>query len=155
MQGSVARLSTAYEPTIGDVADKTPQVRDLPPNAAPAAEVERVRTRLERLGIKWHEAVEAAGLSRNTGFTLLRGLGSIASLRRIDEWAAREESRKPMSTMKSQQNKQTEWAALGAELADLDPARFDTMLDGLRDFVKAKRDESGALLKMFHPMAKR
>ena len=122
----------------------------IPPNAASKHDVERVRARVEDLGKPWANAVIAAGLGRNVGFKLLRGHGSVASLRKIDEWAASEESRRPpRSKEKQKASRVEEWASLGAELAVLDSEKFDAMLEGLRDLVKAKRDEGAAILKMF------
>lgn len=63
------------------------------PNAASRHDVERVTKRVEALDVDFHYAVDKAGLSRPTGFRLLKGEGSMASLRKLDEWAASEELR--------------------------------------------------------------
>lgn len=151
----VARLDTVDSSTVGDVTEQPSDSRktsQIPPNAASRHEVDRVRSRVDDLGVTWHDAVAKADLGRNVGFKLLRGHGSVASLRKIDEWAASEESRRPSRSKDQKRTSKTaEWATLGAELAELDPAKFESMLDGLRDLVKAKRDEGAAILKMFRP----
>lgn len=149
MQVGVARLDTAFGPTVDEVTEKTDVVRKIPPNAPSRSELDRVKKRVIDLGREWHEFADAADVSRPVAYALLRGEGSVASLRKIDELAAREEAKRPTATKNSKVNRAAEWAALGAELAELDPDRFEKMLDGLRDLVKAKRMEDAAILKMF------
>lgn len=156
VQGLVSPLGTTYDLTIGDVADtKTLHAKPLPPNAASIDEVNRVKKRLETLGFGFHEATKAAGISKSVSFRLLRGLASLASLRKLEDWLVREETRSPVPTVKATQSKQNEWASLGAAIADADPEGFETMLEGLRDLVKAERDRSIALLKIVHSSSKR
>lgn len=118
----------------------------VPKNAATKAQVEEVRLKAERLGIDFHDAVKEAGISRNTGYTLLRGRGSVGSLRTVEEWllkAAKNSSRRPNA------DPLAEWVALGKELHELDRRRFDEMLDGLRVVVDAKKREADGINHMF------
>ncbi len=129
--------------------DKQRTTSEIPPNAAPLASVQAVKKRIEALGIDYHEGVKLAGVSRNTGYTLLRGRGSLGKLREIEDWLVREEAKRPRPKPASKDERLTEWSDLGAELARLDPARMDEMLEGLREIVKAKKMETNAILKIF------
>lgn len=151
MQGLVALLETDYGSTVAEAMEKRQEI-SAKPNAAPRSEVERVRRRIDALGIDWHDAVTQAGLSRPTGFRLLNGQGSVASLRSVDEWAAKEEirlKRKPDTNAEQQASALEEWAELGRQLQELDPARFATTLDGLRDVLESVKLQRQAIHKMF------
>jgi hypothetical protein len=149
VQVSVARLDTAFGHTVEEVAENTHVVRKIPPNAPSKSELDRVKKRVSDLGREWHEFATEAEVSRPVSYALLRGEGSLASLRKIDEHASKEEARRPAQAKNTKANRSSEWAALGAELAELDPDEFDQMLDGLRDLMRAKRLEREAKIKMF------
>ena len=151
MQAVVAILETECGSTVAEAMEKRHEI-SAKPNAAPRAEVDRVRRRIEQLGVEFHEAVISAGLSRPTGFRLLNGTGSVASLRSIDEWAAKEETRlkhKPDISAEQQAAALAEWAELGRQLQAFDPARFATTLDGLRDVLESVKLQRQAIHKMF------
>lgn len=122
--------------------------REIPPNAAPRETVERVKKRIEVIGVDFHDAVKRAGLSRNTGFKLLRGEGSQGSLRKIEDWLVREESKRGP---RPKEDPIADWTELGRDLQQLDPRRFEAMLEGVREIVAVRKRESEVLLKMFRP----
>lgn len=124
--------------------------REIPPHAAPRDFVESVRKRVEAIGVSFHDAVKSAGLSRNTGYKLLRGEGSLGSLRQVEDWLVREEAKRGPrpSTEKAELD---EWGELGVALKELDPRRFDAMLEGIREIVAARKRERDVLSKMFRP----
>jgi hypothetical protein len=134
--------------------DKT---REIPPNAAPRDGVKHASDRISALGLEFHDVVASVGLSRNTGYKLLRGEGSLASLRKIEEWLVLEESKRgrkppPIATVsKSGKDRLAEWTEVGAELQLLDPKRFEQFLDGARELVAAKKHERNAMALIFQP----
>lgn len=124
----------------------------IPPNAAPRADVESMRKRVERLGMEWVDALHDAGISRATAFRFLNGKASVASLRRLDEWLLRQEQKKRVptaGTKDAQDAAITQWTELGEKLMKLDPARFRGTLDGLRDLVESLELQHRAIGKMF------
>jgi transcriptional regulator with XRE-family HTH domain len=122
--------------------------REIPPNAAPRESVASVKKRAEALGLSFHEAAKQAGLSRNTGYKLLRGEGSLGSLREIEDWLIREEAKRGTKG-KPDKDVIEEWEQLGRDLKELDPRRFDAMLEGIREIVSARKRERDVLSKMF------
>lgn len=128
--------------------DKHGEAHRTRPNAASRDAVEDAKRRVQALGISWHDAVREAGLSRNTGFTMLRYEASVASLRKLEEWLVVEESRRPKRTT-SKGGLISEWASLGEEMSELDPTLFEQMLEGIREVVKAERQKEGAFHKIF------
>jgi hypothetical protein len=132
--------------------DKRREIPAAKPNAAPRADVDRVLRRIEQLGVDGEDAVEAAGMSRPTYFRLRRYEASVGSLRKLDEWAAREEGKrkKPGTPSGTEQDALlAEWAALGEQLLEADPGRFRTTLDGLRDVLESVKLTQRAFSKMF------
>lgn len=124
--------------------------REIPPNAASRDQVASVQRRVEALGVGFHDAVKAAGLGRNLGYRLLRGEGSVGSLRKVEDWLVREEAKRgPRAAEKREANALKEWAELGEALRELDPARFEQFLIGIREIVKAKQTEKSVLVQMF------
>ncbi|HET9748352.1 MAG TPA: hypothetical protein VFS06_03525 [Casimicrobiaceae bacterium] len=124
--------------------------REIPPHAAPRDFVDRVKKRVEAIGVSFHDAVEKAGVSRNTGYKLLRGEGSLGSLRRIEDWLVREEAKRGPQE-KLSKDEMAEWADLGRELQKLDQQRFEAMLVGLRELVAVRKREDEVLRQMFRP----
>jgi hypothetical protein len=130
----------------GQIPGKSP-----PPNAAPKADVDRVRARVDALGYEWHDAIKRAGLSYSTGYRFLNYEASVGKLRELEEWIVREESkrnRKPLPTGEEQDERLAEWATIGAELMKSDPQRFNEVLDGLRDVLEATKLTQNAFLKI-------
>jgi len=126
--------------------EKQGSSRPVPKNAATKSQVDAVKEKAESLGIDFHDAVKQAGISKNTGYTLLRGIGSIGSLRTIEAWLDKEGAKRPSSKAADPLQ---EWLALGQDLHRLDRRRFDEMLDGLRIVVDAKRREADGISQMF------
>jgi hypothetical protein len=121
------------------------------PNSAPKADVDRVRARIEALGIDWHDAVKAAGLSYATGYRFLKYEGSVGKLRELEEWVVKQEAKRdrpPMPTGVEQDARLAEWSELGAELMRLDPQRFNEVFEGLRDVLEAAKLTQSAFLKI-------
>lgn len=144
-----AATDTALRTTV---AEATGKPREIPPNAAAKADVDHVKRRIESLGLGWHDAIEKADLSRITGYRLLKGEASVASLRTLDEWVVREESRQSRPTLGTQDEAAAlleEWTRLGEELSRLDPTRFRQTLDGLRDVLESTKLTARAFSKMF------
>jgi hypothetical protein len=130
--------------------------REIPaatkPNAAARADVDRVRQRIESLGMDFHDAVESAGMSRPTGYRFLKGEGSVGKLRELEEWVVKEErrlKRPPQPTADEQDAMQLEWAEIGRELARVDPVLFGQALDGLRDMLGSVKLRDQAIRKIF------
>lgn len=123
---------------------------EIPPNAAPRESVSAVKERIEALGVNFHEAVKSAGLTRNTGYKLLRGTASLGSLRKVEDWLVREEAKRGPRE-KSEPDDLAEWAGLGRDLRELDPQRFVAMLEGVREIVAARKREREVLARIFRP----
>jgi hypothetical protein len=129
--------------------------REIPaakPNAAPKADADRVMARIENLGLKGEDVVEAAGFGRATYFRLKKYEASVATVRALDEWLVSEERRrsKPSAPTKGDEERLlAEWMQLGEQLMGLDPQRFVQAMDGLRDMVEGVRLQQSAILKMF------
>ncbi len=123
------------------------------PMAAPRAEHQRVWARLEAMGLDSEGSVrKGTGISHATYFRFKKGDASVATVRDIDEWAAREESKRhiPSAGTQSQVDAQlAEWMELGEKLLKADPARFSSTIDGIRDLLEAKKLEQRAFSKMF------
>lgn len=115
-----------------------------------------MRERILRLGIDFHAAVKDAGISRPTGYTLLRGTASVGTLRRLEDWVVRQESKRGGAQPRDGSAVQLdEWTQLGRELAELDPDDFDRTIDGLRDLIAAKKLQATAIRKMFRATPER
>ncbi len=126
--------------------------KQIPPNAAPRADVERVRRRAEGLGMELVLAAQDAGLSRATAFRFQSGEASVGSLRKVDEWLTKQESKRHVptaGTKDAQSELVAQWTELGEKLMRLDPARFGSTLDGLRDLVESLELQQRAISKMF------
>lgn len=152
MQLAVSALRTGERSTVLEVTEKAEKAREIPPNAAPRADVDRVKGRIKALGLEWHEACDKAGIARNTSYTLKRYQASVGTLRKLEEWVVKQEharGAKPVHTASDGDRNVEAWAELGRELLELDPDGFQARLDGLRQFVKAKRDQEAAIRKMF------
>ncbi len=123
------------------------------PFAAPRADVERVLARLDAMGLNTLEDVmRGAKISRPTYFRFKRGDASVGTVRSIEEFAVREESKRrvPSAGTKSQQDGlMAEWLDLGEQLMAADPERFRSTMDGVRDMLEAARLTQRALSKMF------
>lgn len=114
-------------------------------NAASIDAVEKLREQIEALDIDWHDAVESAGVSRNVGYTLLRGEGSIASLRKIEEWYVKAASRREQKKKPPRE----EWLAIADELEALGPDELGRTIEGLQEYVRAEKRRLAALRKIF------
>lgn len=124
----------------------------IPPNAAPRADVEAMKKRVERLGLDWVDALNDAGISRATAFRFLNGQASVASLRRLDEWLLKQEQKKRILSPGSktvQDSAIARWTELGEKLMALEPERFREILDGLTEYVGGVEMQQRALSKMF------
>ncbi len=119
-------------------------------NAAPKDDVEKLRDEIEATGLDWHEAVQRAKLSRNVGYTLLRGEGSVGSLRTIQEWWAKEgPARRPNRSVRE------EWNAIADELEALGPDELAGKIEALGEYVRAEKRKRAALLKLFRATPER
>lgn len=134
------------------MADKQPQAaaKQARPNAAPKADVDDVRKRVEALGLDFVDTVEGI-LSRNTAYTLLRYEGSVGSLRKVQDWLVKKEADRSAERPKSKIAPISEWTAIGEALLELDRDKFDTILDGLRDILRARKIEEGGIAKISRP----
>lgn len=149
MQALVSIIGGVTEATVTKVTEKR---TSIPPNAAPRADVELLRRRVEDLGYEWNEAIEKAGLGRATAYRFLKGTASVGSLRAAEEWVVKEESkrRKPsVGTKDEQSDLVAEWMRLGESLMKHDPAQFLRTLDGLRDLIGSIELQQRAITKMF------
>lgn len=133
--------------------DTTSGKAEKKPMAAEPAEVQRVIRRLEAMDLNTEEAVtRGARISHATYFRFKNGAASVAKVRDIDEWAAREEQKRrvPSAGTKSQRDELlAEWATLGETLLEADPERFKITMDGIRDMLEAARLQQRAIAKMF------
>lgn len=116
-------------------------------NAAPIDAVDKVRERVEALGYEWKKAIELAGVSRNVGYTLLRGEGSLASLRKVEDWVAREQAKQ--KTTAAKRSPRDEWMALADELESLGGDELANTIEGLQEYIRAEKRRRAALRKMF------
>lgn len=129
--------------------------REIPapkPNAAARSDADRVLVRIDALGMKGEDAVEAAGLGRATYFRLKKYEASVGTVRKIEEWLVKEEGRrrKPSSPSRSEQDQLlAEWAELGEALLEADPAQFATTFAGLRRLVESVKIRRDAIHQMF------
>lgn len=132
--------------------EKRKEIPAEKPNAAAKADVERVRERIDRLEIDFHDAVKRAGFSKPTGYRLLNAEASVGTLRELEEWVVKEERRRkqpPQPTSEEIDARLVEWNDLGRELMQLEPQQFDASLDGLRDLVQSIKLRDRAITKMF------
>lgn len=116
--------------------------------------MERVKARVEAIGLDWHVASKNAGLSYATGYRLLRCEASVGKLRQLEEWVIKEESRRKMPSRPSASEQDAmlaEWTDLGRDLSAVDPQHFVRVLEGLRDVVEANKRIQSALRKMLSP----
>lgn len=137
--------------------DKRGQISTRP-NSAPKADVDRVKARVEAMGIDWHDAVKSSGLSYATGYRFLKYEGSVGKLRQLEEWVVKEEARRKIAsppTAAERDAQMTEWDELGSELASTDPQHFVRVLEGLRDVVEANKRIQSAVRKMLSPTTAR
>ena len=114
-------------------------------HSASVEEVEAVRARVEAIGWGWHDAVDDAGVSRNVGYTLLRGQGSIGSLRTIEEWVKRKEDEKSAELGREPREA---WAALGEELETLGPDQLGVTIEAVREYISAEKRRRAAFSKL-------
>lgn len=114
-------------------------------HAASVEQVEALRSRVEALGVGWHDGVAAAGVSRNVGFTLLRGQGSVGSLRTIEVWVARQEELKRNDLVREPREA---WAALGVELEGLGADELATTIEAVREYIAAEKRRRAAFSKL-------
>lgn len=115
-------------------------------NAASKDAVEKMREEIEAIGWDWHEAVKAAGVSRNVGYTLLRGEGSVGSLRSIEEWFVKEAAKKRAGGARTPRE---EWMAIADELEKLGPDELPRTIEGLQEYLRAEKRRLAALRKIF------
>jgi hypothetical protein len=149
VQALVSILGATTGSTVGKMTEKR---RESPPNAAPKHLVESVVKRAAALDIDIHEAAKRAKLGRATGYRILDGTASLASVRRVDEWLLGQERKQQIpsaGTDDGQAAALAEWNSLGERLLGLDPSQFANALDGVRDMVEAVEKMQGAIRKMF------
>lgn len=115
-------------------------------NSAPVDQVKKVQERVESLGWGWHDAVEKAGLSRNVGYTLLRGTASIGSLRIVEKWTSEQEQEQAKSS--EDESPKEAWARLGDELLALGEDHLTAIEEALREYISAEKRRRAALSKM-------
>ncbi len=151
MQLASTEASTAV---AGNVSGPMVKRREIPSGETPARsfthaatidEVEPVRSKVELLGVGWHDAVAEAGLSRNVGYTLLRGQGSIGSLRAVEKWA---QSRESALHETSDANPRAAWANLGDELLALGEDQMGLIAEALREYISAEQRRRAAFSKL-------
>jgi len=150
VQHAFAILERETTATVAKAMEKRGQI-PAKPNAAPKADVDRVRARVEALGLDWHDAVKSSGLSYSTGYRFLNYEGSVGKLRTLEEWVVKEEAKRKQParpTIAESDAQSAEWLELGRQLADLDPAQFQVVLEGLRDIVEATKLTQAAFRKM-------
>jgi hypothetical protein len=150
VQRAFAILDVDVAATVAKAMDKRGQISGKP-NSAPKADVDRVKARVEALGVDWHDAVKSAGLSYATGYRFLKYEGSVGKLKVLEEWLVREEIRRkkvPTPTVAEQDARIAEWDELGRELAEVDPQHFARVLEGLKDVLQASRLTREAFRKM-------
>lgn len=116
--------------------------------SASVEEVLRVRERVEALGWGWHDAVENSGVSRNVGYTLLRGEGGVKSLRTIEAWLKKKEADK--AAARSDDPREA-WSALGAELAELGDEQLPNTIEAIREYISAEKRRRAAFSKLLRP----
>lgn len=114
-------------------------------HAASVDEVQPIKMRIEALGDDWHDAVKEAGVSRNVGYTLLRGEGSIGSLRKIEEWLVRKES---TTAAQRARDPRERWAQLLVELEELGVDQVDITVEALDEYIRAEKRRRAALQKI-------
>lgn len=115
--------------------DKRREIPAAKPMAASRADTDRVIARIESLGLKVEDAVEAAGYKRATYFRLKKYEASVGTVRDLDEWLVKEESKrkKPGTPTGSEREALlAEWAELGERLMESAPDEFARMFEGLR-----------------------
>jgi hypothetical protein len=130
----------------------TEKRREPPPNAAPRHLIDSVMRRAAALDMDIHEATKRAKLGRATGYRIIAGTASLASVRAVDEWLLEQEKKQKVPTAGTDDERAAalaEWNSLGERLLDLDPAQFANALDGVRDMVEAVEKMQGAIRKMF------
>jgi hypothetical protein len=150
VQRAFAILERDLTDTVAKAMEKRGQI-PAKPNSAPKADVDRVKARVEGLGLDWHDAVKSAGLSYATGYRFLKYEGSVGKLRELEEWVAREEVRKkrpPLPTAVEQDQRLADWLELGQQLAEVDPQHFQRVLEGLKDVLEASKLTQNAFRKM-------
>lgn len=115
-------------------------------HSAPLDQVLRVREQVESAGFDWHkDAVPGANLSRNVGYTLLRGEGSLGSLRRIEEWLSKKQVDQDA---KKSRTPREQWAQLADELESLGADQFDITIEGLQEYIRAEKRRRAAFHKL-------
>ncbi|MGE0547594.1 MAG: hypothetical protein AB7O24_04370 [Kofleriaceae bacterium] len=124
---------------------------EKPPNAAPKADVDRVRSRIAELGIEFHECVKRAGLGYATGYRFLNYTASVGSLRKLEEWVVKEERRQKrpaQPTGDEQDERLAAWTEMGRELQQIDPDHFESVIDGLREVLEAEKLRASGFRKI-------
>jgi hypothetical protein len=132
--------------------EKRKEIPGPKPNAAPKADVDRVRDRLERLGLDLVAAAIQAGMGRATGYRFKNYTASIGKLRELEEWVVKEELKRRIPTQPTNDEKDArivEWNQLGHELMQIEPHQFAASLEGLRDLVQSIKLRDRAIHKMF------
>jgi hypothetical protein len=114
-------------------------------HAATTEQVIAVKDRVEAIGWGWHDAVIDAGVSRNVGYTLLRGEGSIGSLRTIEEWLKRKEAETEASRSRDPRER---WIGLGEELMKLGDEQMAVTIEAVTEYVSAEKRRRAAFLKL-------
>jgi hypothetical protein len=149
VQGVVSIPGARTGITVEEVTEKR---REIPPNAAPKGLIESVLRRATEVDVDIHEAAKRAGLGRATGYRILDGTASLASVRKVDEWLVKQERKAKVPTIGNGEERDArlaEWNELGEKLLGIDPARFADALEGVRDMVEAVEKMQGAIRKMF------
>jgi hypothetical protein len=153
VQPAFAILETDLASTVEKSMEKRGQISaPQKPNAATRADVERVKSRINALGVDFHDAVKQADISYPTGYRILKGDASVGSLRKLEDWVVKEERRRKLPaqpTAEEQDARLAEWLEIGRELARLDPGLFDNALDGLRDMLGSVKLREQAISKIF------
>ena len=152
MQASAAAVDTAFASTIEKSMDKrdpipggkNPKERTFA-NSASIDSVDKARERVEALDREWHEFATAAGVSRAVRFSLLRGEGSLASLRKIEDALVREEAKSKLKNLSPREA----WNAIADELEKFGNGEFERMTEALQEVVRAEKRRRHALLKVF------
>jgi hypothetical protein len=146
VQRGVLEGNTGLPATVWKQMEKR---REIPPNAPRRDHLEEVQARVARLGREWHEFGEAAGVSKPVRYALLRGEGSVSSLRKMEDLLSTEEAKANAAKPQERDEQLAEWMELGRELQRLDPHQFVESLDGFRDFVQSVKLRSSSIRKMF------
>lgn len=128
----------------GEIPDEKNRPRSYK-NAATVEQVAAVRGRVEAIGWGWHDAVADAKVSRNVGYTLLKGKGSIGSLREVEEWLKRKEE--TVAAARARDPREV-WASLGEELTQLGEEQMAVTIEAVTEYISAEKRRRAAFLKL-------